>query len=289
MDEFDRDMRTYEEAIKERALESLKDDVAYGDITTDSLFDSDFDGSAVIIAKTPCVLAGLLEAKTIFDDGGIAITKSMKEGSQVKAGDKVMRLHGPVKEILKRERTALNYIQRMSAIATKSGELSKKWGKRVSFLRKCDPGLLYSEKRAVMIGGCMTHRINLSDGYLIKDNHLVFLENVKEAIGKISKKARGFVEIEVSDFDVAVAAAKTFKKLGLKGGILLDNMGIKEVKKAVNGIRKINGHIIIEASGGIDEKNIGDYLKTGVDFVSTSILVTNAPKVDMSLELAPRK
>lgn len=290
MEAFDKDPAIYEAEITKRALEALHDDVTDGDITTNALFDSDKDSSASVVVKNPCVLAGVLEAKTIFEDGGLVVKKKRSEGEELKGGEEVMRIEGSVKEILKRERTALNYLQRMSSIATKSRELSKKFGKRISFLRKCDPGLLYSEKRAVKIGGCMTHRMNLSDGYLIKDNHLVALNGevdnvVSGAIRKAKEKNANFIEIEVGNEDNAVVAAKTLNDLGICGAVMLDNMPVDKVKDAVDGIRDINKKILIEASGGIHEGNIQNYLDAGVDFVSTSLFITNAPKVDISLEM----
>jgi len=295
MDEFQRDLTDYEEDIKQRALHALRDDIRSGDITTDALFEQDHKlVDAEIIVKAPGVLAGILEASAIFEDGRLDISYSKKDGDNINNNEVIMKLSGSSKEILKRERTALNYLQRMSGIATLSKRFADKYQGKIAFLRKTDPGLLYSEKRAVKMGGCLTHRIGLFDGYLIKDNHIKARAKesndrekaIRESITSIYKKdSAKLIEIEINALESATVAAETFKELDCKGAVLLDNMSPEEISKGVEKIRSIYNNIIIEASGRIDESNIDSYLKTGVDFVSTSYLLYGSKPLDMSLRV----
>ncbi len=283
---FKRDVARYEPAIRKRALEAFRDDLGSGDATTEAVITQDRAARAVIEAEGNCTLAGILEAKTIFEDGGLKVT-GKKDGDEARKGETILTIEGSVKELLARERTALNYLARMSGMATLSRQISKKHGHRVLFLRKVDPGLLFSEKRAVAAGGCLTHRMNLADGILIKDNHLKALwalsgdktEAVEEAVKRASKNRRGNVpiEIEVETLEQARAAAKALDVVIGTRVIMLDNMPPSQVRKAGRIIRGVDDSIIIEASGGITRPRIGDYLKAGADYVSTSIFLAAKP------------
>jgi len=282
---YSRDFSPYEQQIKTRAIEAFKDDLGAGDITSDAVLE-DVPARAVVIAEEKCLLAGVLEAKAILDNGGVTLI-GKGDGENVTKGEEIFVLEGSLKEILARERLVLNYITRMSGIATLSRKLSKKHGKKILFLRKTDPGLLFSEKRAVALGGCLPHRINLADGILIKDNHINQLAKssdrilaIEEAIMRADEYRTGKkslpIEIEVESVEEAQTAAKKFKGIPGPNILLLDNMPHKQVKKAVSAVRLI-GDTIIEASGGITEKNIKDYLKAGADYVSTSLFVSAKP------------
>ncbi|MEO0249336.1 MAG: carboxylating nicotinate-nucleotide diphosphorylase [candidate division WOR-3 bacterium] len=277
----------YGEQIKKSAIEAFKEDAGYGDVTTDALFPQDRASRALVVAEEDCILAGLLEAREILETGGLRVS-GKADGTVAKKGDVVLRIFGSVKEILARERIVLNYISKMSGIATLSRKLYKKYGKRVAFLRKTDPGLMFSEKRAVALGGCMPHRMNLSDGILIKDNHLDELAKKGNRVTAIIKalifadeyraKHRYMpIEIEVESLREAMIAAGVFVKLRGPNIILLDNMSPKDVKVASHVIKKRCPNTIVEASGGITEKNIGAYLKAGADYVSTSIFASARP------------
>jgi nicotinate-nucleotide pyrophosphorylase (carboxylating) len=291
---FSRDLSKYEEAIKQRALEAFRDDLGEGDITSDYVL-LDSPARAVILAEEDCTVAGVLEATTILTAGGLTVS-GKEDGSEAKSGDEIMLIEGSVRQILARERVTLNYLSRMSGIASLSSKLSKKHGKRVLFLRKTDPGLLFSEKRAVSLGGCLPHRMNLSDGILIKDNHISQLAKSGDRIGAIKAAINRvhehrpdpklMFEVEVESAEEAEVAAFEFRKLHITGIIMLDNMQPAEVKNAVKAAKSAEPGVVIEASGGITEENIGAYLKAGADFVSTSIFMAAKP-AKFKLEILP--
>jgi nicotinate-nucleotide pyrophosphorylase (carboxylating) len=287
---FSRKMEELEGAIKARAVEALHDDVGSGDITTEAVLGEDPAVKARVVAHEDMILAGVLEARAVFEDGGVKVSEAMKEGEGVRGGDVILKLWGRASEILRRERTALNFIQKMSGIATVSRRLSKKYPGRILYLRKCDPGLLFSEKRAVVLGGCLPHRIGLFDGYLIKENHLEILsktgrDGIELAIKRVDE-ARGDkpIEVETETVEEAIKAANVLK--GLKGDriIMLDNFSLGDAKRAVEGIKKVSKDIIIEASGGMDEEKAGRYLGAGADYVSMSYIVSHSRFMDLSLE-----
>lgn len=305
MNIYQRDPSDYEEAIKEKALLAFREDLGGGDITTEAVFGKENPkAEAVIIAEEDCTLAGILEAKAILEDGKLKVS-GKRDGDAIEKGEEILRIKGPLKEILSRERVCLNYITRMSGIATLSRKLAEKHDKRVLFLRKTDPGLLFSEKRAVALGGCLPHRMSLEDGILIKDNHIDELakrsnrlEAIRKAInrsaesralylqdksknfllqGDESKKIRIPIEIEVDTVEEAQYAAEEFTGLEGPNIILLDNMNLRAIKRASDLIKQTNAEIIIEASGGIKEDDIQDYLDAGADYISTSLFVRAEP------------
>jgi nicotinate-nucleotide pyrophosphorylase (carboxylating) len=289
---FDRDFGPYKARMRQRALEAFRDDLGRGDVTTEAVFKEDSPARAVVIAEEACTLAGVLEARAVLEDGKLKVS-GKKDGDPVKKGDTILNVEGSLKQMLARERVSLNYLSRMSGIATLSRKLFKEHGPRVLFLRKTDPGLLFSEKRAVSLGGCLSHRLNLSDGILIKDNHLDQLAKgsdrvtaIKTAIARAAKVKTELLEIEVESVREAEAAAKTFKGLGIGGVIMLDNMSVADVKNAVKVVKSISKSITIEASGGITEDNIGDYLRAGADYASTSLFLAARP-CRFNLEVQP--
>ncbi|MBN2517230.1 MAG: carboxylating nicotinate-nucleotide diphosphorylase [Candidatus Altiarchaeota archaeon] len=295
---FARDLHPFDDSLKRRAVQAFEDDFGSGDLTTSILFGKDkIVVDAIIVSKSDGVLAGILGARAILEKGDIDVLESKSDGDEIHKGDVIIKMRGPVQEILARERTVLNYLQRMSGIATFSRRLYKRFPKRVLFLRKCDPGLLHGEKRAVALGGCLTHRIGLFDGILIKENHLDVLykknhkeEAIREAILRADegrKKIKKFlpIEIETRTLEEAIAAANSLEQLQGPNIIMLDNMSPKQAEECSERIRKISRDIIIEASGGITEDKIEPYLRSGADFVSTSIFVSKSGFLDMSLEI----
>lgn len=286
MDVFSR--KVDEAVIKKKAIAAFKEDLGSGDATTDAVVSGKNQATALITSNEDGVIAGGLEAKAILEDGGLKVEQLIKDGAKARKGQKVMKVSGDAREILARERTALNYIQKMSGIATLSSRMAKMGN--VAFLRKQDPGLGMSENRAVQLGGCLTHRLGLYDGIIIKDNHLKLLggglDAIREAIARADKhRGKNFLlEVEVESVQGGRAAAEAFKELSGPRAILLDNMSPAQVKKAVFEIKKISKDVFIEASGNITEKNAKDYLKAGVDFVSTSYLVKAAGFLDLTLE-----
>ncbi|MCX6773014.1 MAG: carboxylating nicotinate-nucleotide diphosphorylase [Candidatus Micrarchaeota archaeon] len=272
---------------KKAALSALALDAAK-DITSERCIPRGANCSGKIIAKSDFVLCGLMEADAIFKSRRVKVNWKHSEGARMKKGAIVCTLTGNCRAILACERTTINYLMRMSGIATKSATAAKKYGSwKIAATRKISPGLTHSEKHAVQVGGCLTHRLDLSDGMLIKDNHIAAIMKVKKcgkekaiyfAVKSFGKSS--FVEIEISSVLQAIAAAWAGAK-----AILADNVTPAELKKIAKAARSINKRIIIEASGGITVENAGNYLRAGADFVSTSELTLDAPPANLSLEI----
>lgn len=269
------------------ALESLWADASH-DITSHRTIAPHFRCKGIIMAKSSFVLCGVLEAEAIFRSRLVKADWKYKEGQRVKKGKAVCTLSGNCRAVLSCERTALNYLTLLSGIATKCAAASKKYGKwRVSATRKTLPHLSDSEKRAVKLGGCLTHRMSLGDGILVKDNHLAAIMGERKMkmdqairFAAASFERGKFVEIEVSTLPQAIAAAESGA-----AAILIDNVLPKKLKKIAAAVRKINRKIIIEASGGITLKNAGKYLRAGATFASTSELTMNVEPANLSLEI----
>ncbi|HLC48539.1 MAG TPA: carboxylating nicotinate-nucleotide diphosphorylase [Candidatus Norongarragalinales archaeon] len=288
---FARDLRQYESISRRRALEALWDD-AKRDITTEALAIHGH-AKARIIAEEPGILCGLPEALSVLRP--LHAISLLQEGSKFNAGQAILEFSGTKTEILRRERTALNYLGLLSGIATETGKWVAKIGKgKVAAIRKNHPLLTESEKRAVQAGGGLAHRMNLSDGYLIKNTHLDFVrkrgklgmgEAVREAVKSCQRHRRKtknhhFVEAEVMSKQEAVAAAKAGAD-----AILIDNQKPERFAAIVREVRKVNQKIVIEASGGITPENAEKYIHAGADFVSTSYLVMRARPIRMHLKL----
>lgn len=298
---FDRSLRAYEKQIRERALLALNDDIGKGDITTEAVIKKPIQVKAVVISKSSGILCGLLEAKELLK--GLNVKSNKKEGDKIRKGDVLLMLEGDGRKMLQNGRIALNYLQVLSGIATTTNELAKKFPGKICSLRKTHPCLSYGEKRAVKAGGGLTHRLGLSDGFLIKDNHLAaisaelfrgkFSEEgkvaaVKEAIKRAAvyrkrKKLTHPIEIEVESEREAIAAAGMRRKTGAPDAILIDNKKPKEVASIVKAIRRIDSSILIEASGGITPKNAKNYINAGVDVISSSYLTLRSKPLDTSL------
>lgn len=266
------------DVCKKAALNALISD-GKKDITS-NFIPKNYYCKAYILAKSNFYLCGMIEAKEIFKKRNIKTLWKFKEGDYVKKGQKICFLEGNAREILRCERTALNFLSILSGITTKSKKISEKYGKyKVAATRKTHPLLAACEKRAVMIGGCLSHRITLADRILVKDNHLAILRKLKKNPFDLLKNKQA--EIEVSNIrDAKLVAIQKFY------AILLDNLPIKKFRKIVRVIRKLNKEIIIEASGRIKENEINKYLKAGANIVSTSSLILNSKPADISLEIS---
>jgi len=263
----------------------LKEDLGEeGDITSNALL-KDEEGVAYIKANDNCLLAGIEEAKEVFERLGCKVNLLKKDGDEVKAGEKIMEIEGKAKSILAGERLALNFLGRMSGIATLTHELTKICRKKnpniwIAATRKTTPGFRKYEKKAVKIGGGYPHRMGLYDGVLIKDNHLVCIP-LREAIRKAKKLGRK-VEVEVESIEDAVIAAEEGADI-----IMLDNMPPAKGKLAVSKIKEINPEIKIEVSGGITPENITNY--TFADIISLGWLTHSVKSKDFSLEMVSCK
>lgn len=265
----------------------LKEDVGRGDITSEILIDGKARAKGEIIAKQGGVVAGVEEASEVFREVGVEAKILKKDGEEIREGDVIMEVEGPARKILMAERVALNILMRMSGIATATKELlalARRKNPRVviAATRKTAPLLLGLDKKAVAVGGGSTHRKNLSEMVLIKDNHLKLVGSVELAVKKAKKAGKSPVEVEVTNVEDALRAAEAGADI-----ILLDNMDVKDVRKVVRlleerGLRK---KVKLEVSGGINPKNVSAYAATGVDIISSSYMTMKAPAIDMSLEI----
>ncbi|MCD6221351.1 carboxylating nicotinate-nucleotide diphosphorylase [bacterium] len=274
--------------------DALKEDIGKGDITTSSLFNKNFKVKAVLISKSNGILCGVEVFKNVFLSlsSNFSFRFFFKDGDKIKKGDIVAEIYGPVKELLKGERTALNFIQRLSGIATETKKLVEKTEGKVKIYdtRKTTPNLRVLEKYAVKTGGGYNHRFGLYDVILIKDNHIKALME-KEGIDKISaiilgiersKKRTGGkvkIEVEVENFKEAVAAYKSGVDI-----IMFDNAKKEEVlkfRKFLKGKKKIE----IEWSGNVSLKKIEEIKKLPVDRVSVGYITHSAKALDFSLKI----
>jgi nicotinate-nucleotide pyrophosphorylase (carboxylating) len=272
--------------IKHLVRLALSEDIGKKDLTSDAVISRGLTGKAVIEAKEQGVLAGLPVAQMVFKtvDPQLAFIMLRRDGQRTKKGEKVVLIEGEVKSILSAERTALNFLQRLSGIATLTSQYVERLkGTKAKVLdtRKTTPGLRILEKYAVKTGGGHNHRMGLFDMILIKENHIKAAGSVSEAIKLAKIKCKGQkLEVEVRNLTELKGALKSEPDW-----IMLDNMDIQKMKKAVSMIRSFNPAIKIEASGGVDLKNARRIASTGVDFISVGALTHSAPALDLSLKL----
>jgi nicotinate-nucleotide pyrophosphorylase (carboxylating) len=268
--------------------QALAEDLGSGDVTTEALIPPQLQGRASFLAKGRGILAGTEIARMVFYrvDPSLQFEVLISDGRQVKPGDVIASVEGMVASILKAERTALNFLQRLSGIASETHryvEATKGLNVRIMDTRKTAPGLRFLEKYAVKVGGGYNHRFHLSDGVLIKDNHLAVLHSqgisMKEVIARAKQKAPANlkVEVEVKTAEEARQAAETGVDI-----IMLDNMNPADMRHAVE---LIGGRALIEASGGITLDNVRQVAETGVDFISIGALTHSVRALDISLEL----
>ncbi len=245
----------------------------------------DLGAKAVIIAKEECIISGLAEAKEIFAYFGLSATPLYDDGEYVPAGAQVISVCGSARAILQAERVVLNFMARMSGISTLTRECVLTAGGRVRIAatRKTTPGFRVFEKKAVFLGGGDTHRFNLSDAVLIKDNHIKIL-GLEECLRRARERASFTkkIEVEVESLDDMIKAAK-----GGADIIMFDNMVPKEIARGVELLMEtgLKDRILLEASGGITLDNIQEYAGLGVDVISLGALTRNARWIDLSLEI----
>jgi len=269
-------------------LEFLKEDVPAGDLTSDAVI-PDVSCTAIIRAEHDGIIAGMAEAAALFSHFGVAVTSEKKDGVPAMAGDVILRLSGKAKAILLVERTALNIMGRMSGIATathaQAGVVrSVSPACRVAGTRKTCPGFRRFDKKAVLIGGGDPHRMNLSDGILIKDNHLAVVPLEKAIRTARQTSAYKKIEVEVESSADAIRAAETGADI-----IMLDNMTPGQAKETVSALEKLGlrDKVILEISGGINETTVRDYAACGVDIISMGALTHTVKNFSFSLEILP--
>jgi nicotinate-nucleotide pyrophosphorylase (carboxylating) len=264
-------------------VNALKEDMPLGDITTDYLIGTEAVSKAVFIAKQDGIAAGLDVAERVFKllDPGVRFERKVQDGQPVKKGDLMVEIEGKTRAMLKAERTALNFVQRLSAIATKTREYCervKEFPVKIIDTRKTVPGLRFLDKYAVKAGGGSNHRYSLSDGVLIKDNHIAAVGGIKKAVELARKNVPHTIKIEVETETLGMVQE------ALEAGadiIMLDNMNLETMREAV---RLINKRAIVEASGNMDMSKIYEVAATGVDIISVGGLTHTVTAMDISMK-----
>jgi len=270
--------------IKKELLRFISEDIQGGDITSVLLPKKKI--KAKIISRHEGVLAGVKFAGDIFRLKGCKVKIIKKDGAKLKSNQIILQISGNTGTILSCERTALNLLSRMSGIATQTNFLVSKIRKinkktKLYSTRKTAPGLRFFDKEAVMIGGGHKHRMSLNDMVMIKDNHLL-VSNSMEDIIKNARKRHKHVEVEVENQRDAVLAANSGATI-----IMLDNFSPIQIKKTITALqkKKLRNKVKLEASGGINSKNITAFAKTGVDMISVGSITNSVKGLDLSLEV----
>lgn len=266
---------------------AMQEDIGNGDHTTLSCIPASATDKAVLVAKEAGVIAGMEVAEMVYGqmDASIVFTPLVEDGCEVKPGDRIFTVEGPSRSILTAERLSLNYIQRMSGIATYTRKLTRLAGAGTAVLldtRKTTPNNRVFEKMAVRIGGGKNHRFGLFDMILIKDNHIDFAGGICQAIDAVhaylrEKELKLAIEIEVRSF----TELDEVLRHGGVDRIMLDNFTPADIRTAV---AHIGGKYETEASGGINEQTLAEYAATGVDFISVGALTHHISSLDLSLK-----
>lgn len=262
----------------------LREDIGRGDLTSESIFSPEQTGRADIVAREEFVVAGAQTvAARVFtvQNKMIIISDALPDGTRVKAGDTLLTVSGPVIDLLKAERVALNLLQRMSGIATFTARFVEKvstYPVRICDTRKTTPGLRMLEKYAVAAGGGSNHRFNLADGILIKDNHIAACGSISKAVERIRSTVPHTLKIEVET--ETIEEVQECLRCGVDI-IMLDNMSFEMTRKAVEIIDK---RALSESSGGITLANVEAVAQTGVDIISIGALTHSAPACDIGMD-----
>ncbi len=278
------------ETIEKLINMALEEDLGSGDVTSEYFVPKDRQAKALMLVKAKGVLSGITIAKRVFEkvDPTLRVRAMIEDGSKVAKGAYIMEISGSARSILTAERTALNFVQRLSGVATKTATFVEKvQGTNVKILdtRKTTPSWRLLEKAAVIHGGGMNHRIGLYDRAMVKDNHLVAeggIEMLKKSIERL-KAAKPNVEIELEADKLS--QVEKFLELNAINYILLDNMPNDQLRQAVEmrGTREIQ----LEASGGVTLDTVREIAETGVDFISVGAVTHSATALDISLEFIP--
>jgi nicotinate-nucleotide pyrophosphorylase (carboxylating) len=269
---------------RELVRRALAEDLGWGDVTTEGTIARDQKGRGVIVAKSECVLAGMGIAAEAFRqlDPGVVVTVHKEDGTLLRPGEEVAEMAGTATALLTAERTALNFMQRLSGIATLTRRFVDAAGGRITVLdtRKTTPLLRALEKYAVRAGGGVNHRAGLDDGILIKDNHIRLAGGVQAAVTRMRKANREMpTEVEaqsLAQVDEALEAGADI--------VLLDNLSTAEI---IDAVRRCRGRAKTEISGGVTLARLPELAATGADYVSVGALTHSAPSADLSFEIEP--
>lgn len=270
--------------VKDHVKEALKEDIGFGDITTENLAADDDYLKGALNTRSDGVLCGADVFKTVYEtlSKDIKIKFYFKDGDLIKKGDKIADIEGPAKYLLMGERTALNYIQRMSGIATETKKYQDAIGNypaKIVDTRKTTPNFRIFEKYAVKTGGGALHRFNLSDCAMIKDNHIRLAGSITNAVQKLKENLSHAHKIEVECDTIEQVKEALAADVDI---IMLDNMDIESMKTACC---LINHKAIVEASGNVNLSTVGAIASTGVDIISSSAIVAKAPTLDLALDM----
>ena len=263
---------------------ALQEDIGSGDITTDNLVGGDVAGQGTIVAKEPLVIAGLEIARSVFRrfDREIEFASACRDGDSVATGQTVLAMTGRLRPLLLGERTALNFLQRLSGIATNvRAYVAQLDGHAVRLVdtRKTTPGLRVLGKYALRVGGARNHRMGLYDGILIKDNHIAACGGITAAIQRGGRAVPHLIKIEVEVNDLAGVHEALAAGADV---IMLDNMDLAQIRQAVG---VIGGRAVVEVSGGVTRNRLVDLADTGVDIISVGALIHAARSVDLSMRI----
>ena len=270
--------------VKDHVKSALMEDIGYGDITTENLAGENDFLKAELNTRSEGILCGCDVFKTVFEtlSNDVRIKFYFKDGDEIQKGDKIADIEGPAKDLLMGERVSLNYIQRMSGIATETRKYQDAiapYNAKIVDTRKTTPNFRAFEKYSVKIGGGALHRFNLSDCAMIKDNHIRLAGSLTNAVNKLRESISHAHKIEVAcdTFDQVKEAVAVKAAI-----IMLDNMSIETMKKAVE---FINHQAIVEASGNVKLSTVNAIASTGVDIISSSAIVAKAPTLDLALDM----
>ena len=269
--------------IEDHVKKALEEDIGFGDITTDYLTNEDDKMSCELNSRVEGILCGRAVFETVFKilSDNVSVKFYKNDGDEIHKGDKIADITGPARYVLMGERVALNYIQRMSGIATETNKYQKAIGSykaKIVDTRKTTPLFRAFEKYSVKIGGGSLHRFNLSDCAMIKDNHIKYAGSLTKAVEKLRQHISHAHKIEVE------CDTKEQVKEAIACGadiIMLDNMSLETMKECVE---LINGKAIVEASGNVNLASIHEIASTGVDIISSSAIVAKAPTLDLGLD-----
>lgn len=262
----------------------LEEDIGRGDLTSESIFFENEQGSARLVAREPCVAAGVEDvAAEVFrvQNPTVEALGAVADGTRVSSGAVLLTVSGPVIDLLKAERVALNLLQRLSGIATLTASFVDKvkaYPARITDTRKTTPGLRVLEKYAVRAGGGANHRFNLTDGVLIKDNHIAACGSIREAVARTKRNIPHTIRVEVETD--TLEQVEECLECGVDI-IMLDNMPPEMMARAV---RMINGRAMVEASGGVNLDSVELIAKSGVDLISIGALTHSAPSCDIGMD-----
>lgn len=271
--------------MDEDLLRYLAEDLGAGDVTTTALVGPTARCRAAVVAKRECVVAGLAEAKAVFEHLGARVTLHAQDGAAAPAGSIPLSVEGPAAAVLTGERLALNLLMRMSGIATLTRQLQDKVVAanprcRVAATRKTTPGFRRFEKRAVELGGGDPHRFGLHDAFLVKDNHLLVVPDVAEAVRRCrALEPAKTLQVEADRLEQAVAAAEAGAD-----AVLLDNFAPADARAAYRLLKQRFPRLMVEVSGGITPANVAEYAE-GADRISMGFLTHSAPAVDFGLDV----